>query len=1464
MKDSYEISLWEDYLVDASGTPGESGYVPAHYEERKLCVIGSDKMTDSYRAYAPELKSEINGTHTLTFKMYYTIKESEITVNCASFRIDEWGNFIVNGHTSEEQRTPTYSTFNLQTTKNPFLNLLVNERKVKCYWKGKWYDFIIKSCREDSNGKSITYTCTDVFINELSKTGFDIVLDTELENNSGTVLELAGTVLDGTDWQLDSSNSDTIQQKKEEPVYEVNTLDRWDLTDQTISQSSTILADKKVLVFYQQVQDVLNYLIENQYGSVTREIQIAYADNYERDTNSQLVTNAHCYTDTILWVREQDEGVWCLSIKKTDQTKTYMRIFYESNISSNYRAERLVSQQICKLDPLTGKYCYVWDVVDGAEIPSQWASLISANDEIYEYRATEWNDALVVNNLIVNSKDFTSREGWFESGEESNLLFQLYPPYSSTADVASYSAKSYLHFSSNKDFYNASVRQTSNFIPDGFAIGEKYIFRYKAMSNTSSNNSKAPSGQYVSSGITPTIRTYKDSGSTKVIDNEGPIYFSIDEDYPVTYGNWVEFRLTCIKSVTRADIYEKKVALFLQTNAEVWLEEAQLFREVYGASTRINPGDIDIQSVSTIKHVYYNHTKSQGLLNPEDITYLWSSATDWDCSSFLSPKYNESFEKVRSINAKQSNRFNIIQSIAQTFECWVEFIINHDSTGKTIYIDGIPQKYVRFKRDIGQETGIGFVYGIDLKAITRTIQSDKIVTKTIVTKNSNEFATNGFCTISRSTENYPRTSFILNFDYYISQGLINGGIFNNDLYDSNSDIGYYFYLHQYNTEYDSLTEFLEAKNLELTKQLSYQTVYEGTITGLQESISNLKEDLMRLADVSTWAAATTWIKANADQKQVNSRMVSLKTQEDSLASYQTMKANLDSSIAALQNDIEDKETRQKELVGLIKELDLKFYKKYSRFIQEGSWISEDYIDDTLYYLDAQSVAYTSSRPQISYEISVVRISGIEEFKNKVFHLGDIAFIQDTEFFGYTYVNQIKTPYKEKVLISEIVSHFDEPEKDTFKVQNYKTQFEDLFQRITASTQSLQYASGEYARAASIVEPNGTIKPETLQSSFALNEQLVYSANNESVKTDNTGLKVSSLSDPNNQVWINSNGVFITTDAGTTWKNAVRGSGISANQLTAGSINTSEINIMDGNFQAFRWDESGINAYYKLGDDSGIKLSRFVRFDHYGIYGINNDSGDSYTPEDEDDIWDDAKFGLTWKGLFVKNKYGSHYVEVSSTDDIRVMKNNSPQNIEVIKIGRIYHDESEENPNPDIFGIRISDGATGAPVMETDSTGKLWLKNRLNISSTSGNYNIGIGYLDTVEQEPLRRIIDANNNFIVYEDGSMKATSGEFTGTIHATGGTIGGVTINEVEQAAYRVVIESDSGTVFKNGQGTKLLTAKLYKGDDEVLQGTFTYAWSLNGVPLQYTTKQIEVGASSLNEVYTYNCSITYTEPTI
>jgi hypothetical protein len=48
----------------------------------------------------------------------------------------------------------------------------------------------------------------------------------------------------------------------------------------------------------------------------------------------------------------------------------------------------------------------------------------------------------------------------------------------------------------------------------------------------------------------------------------------------------------------------------------------------------------------------------------------------------------------------------------------------------------------------------------------------------------------------------------------------------------------------------------------------------------------------------------------------------------------------------------------------------------------------------------------------------------------------------------------------------------------------------LFQRITATTQSLQYATGSYAKAAGIVEADGTINQETLAASISVSSDIL--------------------------------------------------------------------------------------------------------------------------------------------------------------------------------------------------------------------------------------------------------------------------------------------------------------------------------------------------------------------------------------
>jgi hypothetical protein len=78
---------------------------------------------------------------------------------------------------------------------------------------------------------------------------------------------------------------------------------------------------------------------------------------------------------------------------------------------------------------------------------------------------------------------------------------------------------------------------------------------------------------------------------------------------------------------------------------------------------------------------------------------------------------------------------------------------------------------------------------------------------------------------------------------------------------------------------------------------------------------------------------------------------------------------------------------------------------------------------------------------------------------------------------------------------------------------------------------------------------------------------------------------------------------------------ITNSGISANLITAGRLDTGAVQIMSGDSPVFRWDAYGISAYDAywstaggINTISGVNTNKFVRFDKNGIYGINNVSG----------------------------------------------------------------------------------------------------------------------------------------------------------------------------------------------------------------------------------------------------------------
>lgn len=1400
----YEISVWEDYFVPASGS------IEGHYEERKLCIIGSNTMDDGSRALEPNLILNVNGTHTLSFKMYL-------------FYID---------------------TLTGERVDNPYVKLLVNERKIKVYWDNgqedendKWFDLVVKDISEDSDSNTVTYTCEDLFINELGKSGFELNFSDEANNNQGTIYELATAILNGTDWQLDEKNTDHLLQTQEEALYEVKITNMNALTGTYAKGFLNITKDK-----YEKVPNnatcYLPYSMvphsDDEFADMTA-VQFIYAPEYTTEYSSMLITNedSNWLVTGGVWVKSGD--IYRFKIPSSGTTKTIFAINPNNAfVSDQYRGNVYCRKQLSTYDANLERYVNVYKLK---------GTTPTADDKrIFGYVDYDYDASDLVNNLLSNNKDFKDTTGW----KGKDLKIGLFPELGLDTDLTTYKGHSYLQaaIKAGQNLFNNTLSSAAQYLSSGLFKGMEVKFKIGLKDKFTAGTLSAA---IVDKKTNSTIYLGKLEPNEEDPSNPTPIFTPLKESIDSDGTVWYSGTLTCLKALAKNFLEDAELVIKSTNPTETIIKilETRLYELIHGKDNNGNDKILDlydINSTDVAKKFYYYYYEDTS--NPDGTApYIYKAQIPcplyepvyggWAKSAGATGREYSQFEKVRTIYGEQSNRFNLLQELAETFKCWARFKIYHNADGSVARDEkGKPKKYVYYSEKIGQQLSYGFTYGIDLNTIRRTQSSSELVTKTIVLANYNDNAPNGTCSIVDSEENYPRENFVLNFDYYINHGLLDGEALNRDLYYSGSSddyIGYYTKLHKWNIEYLAAADRAILLRNQEVRLLQQSVVYDGLLACAVKERDELIDELAALggdtldptktdpkadnSDKSNEIITAKWIpikKALQQMKQIisyktdgNNNVISkvegpsdqnadlIKTIKDldgDIASYKVICAKLDAALAALQLTIEANTANRDRLLKLIKELHQKFYNKYSNYIQEGSWTSEDYIDPNIYYYDALSVAYTSSRPQVQYDIAVTRVSELPEFKFRRFHVGDTTYVQDTDFFGYEpYLknDKVRTPYKEAVLISEISINFEEPDKDTITVQNYKTQFEDLFQRINATTQSLQYAQGGYNRAAGVVNGKGELKEDILQDSLLAAQDIVTKATDESVVQDNTGITLTSLKNLDQKLKITSGGIVFSDDGGETWTTMMKAGQIGVQFLGAGSISTSKITIMDGTTPAFRWDTNGISAYWN-GKDSitpydspDFKMNRFVRFDKFGIYGYNGNDDKNFVPLTEAEVRSNSIFSLTWSGLLIhsiqKKKENNveksiGEIEINREYDIvvskYVTKNNVTEAVPKVQIGRL----SDKN-----YGIRIRDD-DGNTVLETVDDGSLWLRESLSIG-TGTNTNVKIGVLDN------NQVFNANDNFIVYNDGSAKMTGElKIEGTVYDL--WIKNDSTNEIDTAA--------------------------------------------------------------------------------
>lgn len=368
------------------------------------------------------------------------------------------------------------------------------------------------------------------------------------------------------------------------------------------------------------------------------------------------------------------------------------------------------------------------------------------------------------------------------------------------------------------------------------------------------------------------------------------------------------------------------------------------------------------------------------------------------------------------------------------------------------------------------------------------------------------------------------------------------------------------------------------------------------------------------------------------------------------------------------------------------------------------------------YLDAKEVAKENSKPKNSYEITIANLP--EE--NSFIELGQLVYINDYN------VDAIK----EYGYVSEISYVLDTPSKDSIKISNYETKFEDLFSSISAQSEAMKQNQAAYNIAAASFTSKGEVQKEVLQQTLD-NNNFAFNFSNTNIRLDDTGgLILTNTNSYNNgiqgQIALRGGGIFcsnsVDKNGDRIWTTGITPEGVNASLVTSGHLDTNSIHIYAGDTIAFQWNNEGLFAYKEMAEDGRPTLdeNNFVRLNENGLTYVNNGM---------------TQLELSWNGLIMQGADG--HVRLTAKEGLRMFDDDD--NV-LVTFGR----------RNDVYGMFFTD-VNGNVTLQTTQNGQLRLIDKIYVGSDmqtagisgTGDYRFWAGTANPSQNSPFR--VDAEGN-----------------------------------------------------------------------------------------------------------------------
>jgi phage minor structural protein len=548
--------------------------------------------------------------------------------------------------------------------------------------------------------------------------------------------------------------------------------------------------------------------------------------------------------------------------------------------------------------------------------------------------------------------------------------------------------------------------------------------------------------------------------------------------------------------------------------------------------------------------------------------------------------------KTRRYEKSDSSVMEMLADVAELFEGILSF-------------DGVNQE-VSLQETIGDNNGVTFRYDINMTEVTRTDNSNELVTRLYVEGGTVGDTITTIASVNPTGEVYiDNTSY---FDDFLSSAQIAART-------------------QYDIDITSVNGDIDTDTSNITNTTGLKTTAETNIQ-LKTLERAVKQQEKNEIDDQIQIEKDATTKAN------------LQAQSASLASDIS---DLDSDISDLNSDVSgydaDLVTYNANLVSHTSSKDstISTYKSTMKeFIREGIYKNDSYVSAQDLYDDALEILEKVSIPKVEYDMKILDLSGLTGYELLSFKLGDVIGIVDEEL-------QIGTTTPLPAKITTMTKHIDNPDNNTVTIANFRGEFDDEWNRIVRNTEVVKKRREYYERAYLGLDGDGVPKGDILQQSFDANKYEIINGTNNTVTYDEYGITVVDNDDSDKYVRINAGVISITADGGSTWKVGMSADGISALNITSGVLDTKVIQVWNTDEPKFFWDRNGLFAF---GDND----DEWIRFNAEGIYGTTQVGIDkNSTTESEFNLV------LNWDKLQHTRSDLKLRTTISVTDGIKIEK-----------------------------------------------------------------------------------------------------------------------------------------------------------------------------------------------------------------